>query len=295
MNYRAERFKAVLTPSNQVIWVLLAFQSGFINAGGFLACHRFVSHVTGFGTQVGISIGRHDYWIALEVAFAPVCFLAGAMLAGWLIDRRLLLGQEPGLMTALITMSALTAATFLGGELGLFGDFGEPLQFQRDFDLLFSLSFTCGLQNGLFVGLTNGYVRTTHLTGITTDIGLNLAKIFVYPKDDPERWRIAAQTIVRLKIVIAFSGGSLIAALVFEYERYLGFAVPCLTSLLLVGYVWYWLNRDDLSRGAGRKPPVSSSAGVPEPLPTRNPGVGPTLAAVPDAGPSSEARGPHPS
>ena len=49
---------------------------------------------------------------------------------------------------------------------------------QRDYLLLFVLCFACGLQNGLFSGLTRGQVRTTHLTGPITDIGLNLTKIF---------------------------------------------------------------------------------------------------------------------
>ena len=49
---------------------------------------------------------------------------------------------------------------------------------QRDFLLLFALCFACGLQNGLFSGLTRGQVRTTHLTGPITDIGLNLTKVF---------------------------------------------------------------------------------------------------------------------
>jgi uncharacterized membrane protein YoaK (UPF0700 family) len=257
MRHRAERFHEVLAASHQVLWMLLAFQSGFINAGGFLACHRFVSHVTGFGTQEGLSIALHEYWVAFEVAFAPLCFLAGATLAGWLVDRRLLLGQEPRLMTGLAVMAALNGFAFVGGELGLFGPFGEPLVLQRDFLLLFTLSFSCGLQNGLFVGLTGGFVRTTHLTGTTTDIGINLAKIVTYPKGDPERRRSAKLTALRIKIVVAFSSGSVIAAVVFEYERYLGFVVPCLISLGLVGYVRYLLTRAGTPGGRESIAPAS--------------------------------------
>ena len=35
-------------------WFLLAFLGGHVNAGGYLACHRFVSHVTGFATLAGV-------------------------------------------------------------------------------------------------------------------------------------------------------------------------------------------------------------------------------------------------
>jgi uncharacterized membrane protein YoaK (UPF0700 family) len=234
---RYENFVHVVARPNQFLWMLLAFQGGFMNAGGFLACHRFVSHVTGYGTYVGVAVGQKNYLGAFEMALAPLFFLAGAAYSGWLVDRRLMLGKEPRVQAGIITLAALNLAMYLGEVSGFLGDFGEPLVLQRDFLLLFCLCFACGVQNGLFTGLTKGQVRTTHLTGPTTDIGINLAKIFSLKRDDSHRASLVALTWLRVRIAFAFSIGSSIAALVFEIETYEGFAIPFLISLFLVWYV----------------------------------------------------------
>lgn len=208
-----------------------------MNAGGFLACHQFVSHVTGYGTSVGAALGRQSYLGTLELAVAPLCFLAGAIYAGWLIDRRELRGQEPGVIAGFLSLAAANLVVYLGGVSGLFGIFGEPLDLQHDFLLLFLLCFACGLQNGLTTNLTGGQVRTTHLTGPTTDIGLSYARIASLPREDPERLRLVPQNWLRVRIVIAFSAGSMIATLVFHRLAYQGFAAPCVLSAFLAWYV----------------------------------------------------------
>jgi uncharacterized membrane protein YoaK (UPF0700 family) len=43
------------------IWLIAAFKAGFINSAGFLATGKFVSHITGFGTQVGMAVGHNDF------------------------------------------------------------------------------------------------------------------------------------------------------------------------------------------------------------------------------------------
>lgn len=232
-----DTFKDVIARRNQILWLSLAFQSGFMNAGGFLACHSFVSHMTGYGTNVGIALGERRYLGAFELAMAPLFFLAGAAYSGWLVDRRVVLGQAPMIRTGIVTLAVLNFLIFAGEELGYLGEFGEPLVLQRDFVLLFSLCFACGLQNGLFTGLTGGQVRTTHLTGPITDIGLNLSKISALDRDDPERRRLAIMNWLRTKIVVAFSGGSMTAILVFPSLTYAGFAIPCVISITLVWYV----------------------------------------------------------
>ncbi|WP_244884927.1 YoaK family protein [Singulisphaera acidiphila] len=230
-------FKNVVAPRNQVLWLILAFQSGFMNAGGYLAVHRFVSHITGYGTYVGVALAQKQYLGAFEMALGPLFFLAGAIVAGWLVDRRMILGKSPNIEGGIITLAVLNLIIYLGEFSEYLGTFGEPLVLQRDFLLLFILCFACGLQNGLFSGATKGQVRTTHLTGPITDIGINISKIFTLQHGAPERGQLTAMNWLRVKIIVAFSSGSLIAALVFTELTYEGFAVPCAISLFLVWYV----------------------------------------------------------
>src|ERR1700683_794226 len=81
--------------SNISIWMALAFQGGALNIGGFLACGRFVSHVTGFATYFGVEVSRSNYFSALGMLLVPLFFLIGAILSGLLVDIRLKLHKRP--------------------------------------------------------------------------------------------------------------------------------------------------------------------------------------------------------
>ncbi|MGZ3722461.1 MAG: DUF1275 family protein, partial [Bdellovibrionales bacterium] len=75
--------------TNVTIWMILAFQGGLLNIGGLLACHSFVSHVTGFATLFGLELNRTRYLAASGMLIVPLFFLLGAMLSGFLVDLRL--------------------------------------------------------------------------------------------------------------------------------------------------------------------------------------------------------------
>ena len=62
----------------------MAFQAGLINIGGFMACHRFVSHITGFATFFGYEINQADTSAALSMLVVPMFFLFGCMISGFL-------------------------------------------------------------------------------------------------------------------------------------------------------------------------------------------------------------------
>lgn len=242
---KTDIFKDTTAWKNQVLWLTLAFQSGYLNAGGFLAVQRFVSHVTGYGTYVGVALGTKSYLNAFEMALAPLFFTIGAAYAGWLVDRRVILNEEPRLQHGMIALASANILIWVGEVSGLLGEFGEPLELQRDFVLLFALCFACGLQNGLFSGLTSNQVRTTHLTGPSTDIGLNAMKIMALDRNDERRAPLLAQNWLRVKIVATFTIGSMIAVRVFPTMGHEGFAIPGLLSLLLAIYIRHLLRSGD--------------------------------------------------
>lgn len=239
---RVDAFKKILQKENVLLWILLAFQAGFINAGGYLACHRFVSHVTGYGTQVGLKFSEGSFWVALEMILAPLSFILGASFSASLIDRRIFQGREPRVRTSLVTQSVLLFIVFAFGEAGFFGEFGEPLVLQRDFELLFTLCFICGMQNATFTCLTNGQIRTTHMTGLSTDLGMNLVRIPYLPVDDEEKRYQKQVNWLRFYTFMSFMGGSAIAAIVFDRFGYHGFLVPAVSSLFVLIQVLRVLN-----------------------------------------------------
>src|SRR5947209_3096681 len=95
-------------------WSMLAFSGGAINAGGFLACGRFVSHVTGFGTLFGVEAANGRWDIAIGILSVPFFFLMGAMISAYLIDRPFHRGRKPH-YAAVMSLAAfcLVAAALL--------------------------------------------------------------------------------------------------------------------------------------------------------------------------------------
>lgn len=229
-------FNQVLDKRNRILWVILAFHAGYLNAGGFLSSHRFVAHMTGIGTGIGLSVSAGDYWIALELVLAPISFMVGAAYAGYLVDKKIVADREPRVLNGVACILFLNCAVFFGGISGFFGDFGEPLLLQRDFILLFMLTFTCGLQNGLFVSLTSGQIRTTHITGLVTDVGLAVVRSLVIKNPDKRNTEVRKNWL-RVATILSFSIGSLIAAIIFQRIGYWGFVGSILISVIIFGLI----------------------------------------------------------
>lgn len=211
-------------PRNLFIWFLLAFQGGCLNTGGFLAVHRFVSHVTGFATLAGVAGAEMDWSTMFGMILVPIFFLMGVMISAWNVERQRIRNATPrySFIFSIIFFNILLIAVL--GTLGYLGEFGEPLSYYRDYYLLFLLSFTCGLQNAVISSASGAVIRTTHLTGPTTDFGIGLVRIWSNRKT-PNKEEMFA-TWCRLGIYVSFVLGSLISAYLFIHFKFAGFYLP---------------------------------------------------------------------
>jgi uncharacterized membrane protein YoaK (UPF0700 family) len=212
------------------LWGLAAFQAGFINSLGFLACQRFVSHVTGFSTHVGISIGDNNYLYALELFTAPIFFVLGAWFNGFLTVSNESKNMHPRYDLVLFIYPILLTVIMSLGLLGVFGPFGGNLSFQQDFLLLNTLTFLCGMQNACFATLTKGQIRTTHLTGLSTDFGTDLSLILNGSLKLEERILLVRKNWMRFITFTSFSLGAVLSAILDNKMGYLSFLIPILTS-----------------------------------------------------------------
>lgn len=211
-------------------WFLLSFSGGAINAGGFLATGKFVSHVTGFATLFGEGLVNSDFKIAFGLLSVPFFFLIGSFVAGLLIDRPLYQNEKPHFdwVMGISALCLLFAAG--GGELLHFGEFGDTFKLNQSYVLLVLLCLASGLQNAAITSSSGSSVRTTHLTGLTTDLGLGLSRVFSSDlKADRIRkeWRA---NYLRMGSIFSFVIGSAIGALVFVKFGYKGFVLPAMIS-----------------------------------------------------------------
>lgn len=212
-------------------WFLMSFNGGAINAGGFLATGRFVSHVTGFATLFGVDVTNHQIQAALGILSVPIFFLLGAFIAGLLIDRPIYKGQQPHFDWVMGLSATCLFLAAGGGELLHFGAFGDSLGLEQNYFLLVLLCLACGLQNAAITSSSGRSVRTTHVTGLTTDLGLGLARIFAFNLKQNKLQDELRANYLRIGSIFAFILGSAVGAWVFYFLGYKGFILPAVIAL----------------------------------------------------------------
>lgn len=211
-------------------WALLSFLAGSIDSGGFLACGRFVTHITGFATLFGVGLAQNQWIKAIGFLSVPAFFLIGVMTASFLVERRFHKSQKHyGLIMLLIALCLLSVAG--AGTFNFFKNFGHANIVNENFILLFLLSFASGLQNAAISSASQSTLKITHLTGLITDLGISLTHI-LYPytskalKDKERR----ANTM-RIGVMISFCLGAITSAFLFLKFNYLGFLLPACIAL----------------------------------------------------------------
>ena len=224
---------AIYAPKNKFLWYLLAFQGGWVNVGGFLAVHRFVSHITGFAGRMAIELNENNLASSLSLMLVPIFFLMGSFTSAYFTDVKRKKGEMPVYIYVTLGMSLIYFLISILGTVGFLGVFGEPLKSARDYVLLITLVYACGIQNALFTRASGAIVRTTHLTGITTDLGIGLARTIFHEGDQAEHEKEKRANILRFNLILAFMLGSMLAVPFFSEKGFSGFTLPALLSLFL--------------------------------------------------------------
>lgn len=218
----------VLSSRHMPTWCLLAFSAGAVNAGAFLAVQRFVSHLTGSATRIGIDVGA---WSLMgEYTLVLASFVAGAAGSSLAIDGRLHAGRRPWYslpFAAVVLVLTLVAAA---GHAGLFGPFGETVETRGDFVFLCLLSFAMGLLNAAVAMCTSMVVRATHMTGPATDLGIALGSLLFASGDA----RDAALRSIRLRgaKLVSFIAGAAVMARLAGLTGFLAFLFPAALTLV---------------------------------------------------------------
>lgn len=167
------------------------------------------------------------FWLAVDFAVVLVFFVLGAMAASIMIDVRAERGRKPWYSVPLFLTALLVAAVALAGRAGVFGPFGGNVDQPVDFGLLSVLSFAMGLQNGAVATSTGLVVRTTHLTGPATDLGLGLAEL-LFVKTSERRSLVKRNVALRASQIVSFVLGAALAVPLSDAFDYAAFVVPAL-------------------------------------------------------------------
>ncbi|HVJ89084.1 MAG TPA: YoaK family protein [Labilithrix sp.] len=214
--------QAVFSLRHAPSWLLLAFAAGSVNATAFLASARFVTHVTGTVSRIGMD--SNSVVLALDYGVVLGCFVIGAMAAAALLDGRHLSGKRPLYAVPLLAVSGLLAAVAVFGMFGFFGAFGGAVEGTSDFAFLSILAFAMGLQNAAVATSTGLVVRTTHMTGPATDLGMHLVTaLYAGGEVRDTALRHAA---LRAGKIAAFTIGAAVGGALTPTAEYAAFLLP---------------------------------------------------------------------
>ena len=155
---------------NTLLAAYLACVGGYVNSAGFLALGTFTSHVTGSVARFASQLASRQL-TAAGAMLAMVCaFYMGAFLASLIVESRTF-SRAPIAYGVALSFEAILLAAFAGIESGR----SALATGLRGADALF-LCMSMGVQNSLVTRLSGAVVRTTHLTGVVTDLGIETAQ-----------------------------------------------------------------------------------------------------------------------
>lgn len=206
------------------VWVgagVLAAVAGIVNVIGLLGfAHQSITHLTGTTSLFGIGIAHGDPTLTLRTAGGIGAFVVGAMLGGLLIqDSTLRLGRRYGIALAIESILLFAAVPLF--QRGLFAG---PLL----------AATACGLQNAMATTYSGAVVRTSHLSGMFTDLGIGLGHA-LRGLPIPKR-RLWLSVIV----ILGFACGGIIGTASFNLFGYDALFIPAaLTGLVGIGYTLF--------------------------------------------------------
>jgi uncharacterized membrane protein YoaK (UPF0700 family) len=161
---------------NRIVAGYLAAVAGFVNSSGFLIIGSFTSHVTGNIGRLAddLALGKAD--AAALAAILVLAFFAGAFVASMALESRLMSRQ-----THVYGVLLLVEAALLVGFTEL-DRWIAPVHPRAQDAAAALLCAAMGMQNSLVTRLSGAVVRTTHLTGVVTDLGIEGARWFRYAR-----------------------------------------------------------------------------------------------------------------
>ncbi|WP_455555475.1 YoaK family protein [Comamonas sp.] len=226
--------------TNRALGYLMAFNAGAINAAGFMVLHLYTSHMTGFLSMLADHLVLGNTALVLAALGALLAFTTGAAVSAILVNWARLQGLRSTYALPLLLVAVLMLLFGLVGAITM------------DWKTLFAvpmtvllLSFTMGVQNATLTKMSNATIRTTHMTGVVTDLGIELGKMLFW-----NRLGSAAQQKVHANwqrvrlfggLLLMFLVGGIAGALGFQHWGFVC-VVPLALLLMAVSLPPLWVD-----------------------------------------------------
>jgi uncharacterized membrane protein YoaK (UPF0700 family) len=213
-------------------WVL-AFIAGVVNVVGLLGFeHQAITHLTGNTSLLAEAFATFNFRSAQHFGALILAFVGGCVLSGFIIqDSTLQLGRRYGV--ALLLVSALLFVSV-------------PLLQHNNAYGMYAAACACGLQNAMVSTYSGAVVRTTHLSGMFTDLGIFLGHALRRMPVDTRRLRLCCV------VISGFFCGGLAGTVAFKHLGYFALLFPAtLTAAVAIAYGMYLFHKRRMLQARG--------------------------------------------
>ncbi|MCB9327248.1 MAG: DUF1275 domain-containing protein [Lewinellaceae bacterium] len=187
---------------NLQIATVLSFVAGMVNVTGFLTIKQLTTNVTGHFALFVYDFYNLDFWKGSIYFIYILAFLAGSIFSGFVLE----IFRQNKKLNVFVVPTFIEALILIG--TAIWYDCGGN-NFPNVVACL--LLFAMGLQNSFVTKISGSVVRTTHLTGLFTDLGIDIAQCF-FPEHDHHRKKLMDNIKLRIYIIFFFFSGGIMAA-----------------------------------------------------------------------------------
>ena len=208
---------------NLKIASLLSFVAGIVNVAGFLSVQRLTTNVTGHFAFFVDEVFKFNFWEGFIFFLYIFFFFLGSFISNIIVEIVSKVNDKLIYIIPIIIDSIILFSIAI---------FGQSLVDKNPNLLAFSLLFAMGMQNSLVTTISNATVRTTHLTGLFTDLGIELSQLFFYTKNE-QKVKLYSSIKLRLTIISFFFLGGLLGGIFYTTLKLYILAIAGI--LLIIG------------------------------------------------------------
>ena len=202
---------------------MLSFVAGVVNISGVLSIHTLTTNVTGHFAFFSEHFVQSSYQAAWDYISYIIAFLLGAFCCGFMVEF------------AIRKKSKISHASPMLLEIGIlitvvFTNTLIPVEW-----LARTLLFSMGLQNALVTKISQATVRTTHLTGLFTDLGIEISQLFFY-RDKADTQKLSKSIYLRFAIIVFFFFGGVLGGFLYKEIKLYSLVLAAGTLLTALAY-----------------------------------------------------------
>lgn len=215
---------------------LLSFVAGVVNVAGFLSVQKFTTNITGHFALFVDEVFSREFWNSFHFFLYILFFFLGSFFAGFSVEMMHKINDKMIYRIPILVESSI---------LSLVAIFGTVMIDYSPNTVAYALLFAMGLQNALVTKISNSIVRTTHLTGLFTDLGIEISQLFFY-KEMEQKKKLTSSIRLRFTIISFFFLGGVFGGIM--YSKLQLHVLIIVALLLLIGLVY-----DQIKIGIKRK------------------------------------------